>query len=67
MKGAAEETAAHHADEEDETAMEGAKAVPAPLPSQPQARDQNPQWRHEANRGLAIDVGAEVVHLGSSR
>ena len=24
---------AHHADEEDETAMEGARAVPAPLPS----------------------------------
>ena len=37
--GTAAETAAHHADEEDETAVEGAKAVPVPLPSQPTARE----------------------------
>ena len=35
----AAETAAHHADDEDETAMEGARDVPAPLPSQPTARE----------------------------
>ena len=37
--GAAAEEAAHLADEEDETAMEGARAVPAPLPSQPTAEE----------------------------
>ena len=38
-EGAAAETASHHADEEDETAMEGASPVQAPLPSQPTARE----------------------------
>ena len=37
-EGAAAETEAHHADEEDEAAMDGARAVPAPLPSPPTAR-----------------------------
>ena len=37
--GAAAETAAHHADAEDDTAMEGARAVPEPPPSQPKARE----------------------------
>ena len=41
-EGPAAETAAHHADEEDETAMEGARSVPAPLPSQPTARELEP-------------------------
>ena len=38
-EGAAAETAAHDADKEDETATEGARAVPAPLPSQPRVRE----------------------------
>ena len=38
-EGAAAETAAHQADEEDEAAMEGASAVQAPLPIQPTARE----------------------------
>ena len=38
-EGAAAETAAHQADEEDEAAMEGASAVQAPLPNQPTARE----------------------------
>ena len=37
-EGAAAVTEAHHADEEDEAAMDGARAVPAPLPSPPTAR-----------------------------
>ena len=38
-EGAAAETVAHHADEVDQTALEGTRAVPAPLPSVPIARE----------------------------
>ena len=51
-------TAAHHADEEGETAMEGARAVPAPLPSQPTAPElEPPSGTHTPYRawGLAYE------------
>ena len=38
-EGQAAGTVAQHADEENETAMEGTRAVPAPLPSLPSARE----------------------------
>ena len=38
-EGAAAETAAHHADEEDDTATEEAMSVPAPLLGQSTARE----------------------------
>lgn len=39
LVGAAAEAAAHHADEEAESAVEEARAVPSPIPGQPTARE----------------------------
>ena len=58
-EGAAAETAAHYADEEDETAME-AKAVPAPLPSQATARE---SWMHIEWRTRLKEHGARHARM----
>ena len=39
MEGAAAEAAAHEAEENPEVGMEEARAVPAPLPNQPTAKE----------------------------
>ena len=71
-EGTAKETAENHADEEDETAMEAAWAVLAPLSTQPTARRVahalRRAWCEACGRGRGRDAGhkrlaAEQDHL----
>ena len=63
-EGAAAETAAHHADadEEDETTMEGAGAVPV---STPESADSTRVWRHTMWRTHRTELCVRHAYKGA--